>query len=105
MKAPFGWTVIMKANTHRFTVYKRDTDVKASCLTADLIPFTFPTKAKAMTAGHSGYYRLYGESKSNRFEVVDLKERNTPVASFWNETDALSFCEGKGYRFGYRKLS
>lgn len=39
------------------------------------------------------------------FEIIDLKERNAHVASFWNETDALSFCEGNGYRFGYRKLS
>ena len=61
MKAKFGWTVVRntigsKTRKKEYQVYARDTDVHASPLTADLIPFTHKTKKAAIEAGEAGNY-------------------------------------------------
>ncbi len=55
MKAPYGWTVVAKGgDPSKIVVYQRD--CPATGLSADLAPFTFPTKKEATEAGKSGVY-------------------------------------------------
>lgn len=55
--APFGWTVIRRDTAKcGFVTYKRDCPADAAHFTADLAPFTFPTRAEAMEQGRIGNY-------------------------------------------------
>jgi len=55
MKAPFGWTVVING-WDKVVVYKRDCPTDNAHNSADLAPFTHPTKALAIAAGKRGEY-------------------------------------------------
>lgn len=55
--APFGWTVIRRDSAKcGFFVYKADGPRDEAHFTADLAPFTFPTKGEATTQGKLGNF-------------------------------------------------
>lgn len=53
-----GWTVV-RNNSHNarkpYMVYKRDMPADEKHMTADLAPFTHPTKSRAILAGRAGH--------------------------------------------------
>jgi len=57
MRAPFGWTVIRRDSAKcGFFVYKAPHPRNEAHHSADLAPFTFPTKAEAYDAGKRGIF-------------------------------------------------
>ena len=57
MKNEYGWTVIKRTSAKcGFFVYKRTCPSDAANFCADLAPFTFPTKAKAIEQGKLGNF-------------------------------------------------
>lgn len=58
MKAKFGWTVVARGGDPKngILVYKREVPADSVNGTADLAPFTHPTKKEAREAGERGEY-------------------------------------------------
>jgi hypothetical protein len=72
MRAEFGWTVVARGgDPKKLHVYKRDCPPDAQHHAADLAPFTFPSKAKAIEAGKDGVFA---------YKRVQLPDGGTRVA-------------------------